>query len=414
MHGTRSVQAPRGFALWLLFLLCTVLGVAVLSLTAPGTIPSPVSNRVVAYLDRTATYLALTVLLLYAGNLTEQELPRQRLAWMLGLVAIYATIGGVAGMLMPHLHFTSPIELLLPHSLRANASISAVVHPALAEVQNVFGDTTARPKAPFDYTNVWGNSVIVLMPWLIVGWWSDAPRRRRLLSCATVACASVVLVYTLNRGAWGAALLSAAVVALRLAATRRREAVAAICVGLALLGVVLLSTPAGGIVANRLAHSPDTNTRTVLARLAITDALSSPVVGYGDTRKETATSPSITVGATPKCPLCGPVEVGSTGQLWMVLICSGIVGAIFYVGFFIVGAFAYWRDRSAYGLAGIAVLIAMFVCMFTYVAVGAPLAFTMLAYALLWRNDTQIRTGQSRAWGVRSMPPRRLAAETPG
>jgi hypothetical protein len=352
-----------------------------------------------AYLYRTATYLALTVLLLYAGNLTEQELPRRRLAWMLGLVAIYTTIGGVAGMLMPHVQFSSPVELVLPHSLRTNPSISAVIHPGLAEVQTVLGDTAGRPKAPFEYTNVWGNSVIILIPWLIVGWWRGAPGRRRILIGAIVAGASVVLVYSLNRAAWGAALLSAAIVALRLATTRRREAVAAMCVGLAVLGVVLLSTPAGGIVAKRLSHSPDTNSRTVLAKLAITDAVSSPMVGYGDTRKEAATSRTIAEGATPNCPLCGPVEVGSTGQLWMVLVCSGIAGAIFYVGFFVVGAFAYWRDRSVYGLAGTAVLIAMFVCMFTYVAVGAPLAFTMLAYALLWRNDMGMRLARSRSSG---------------
>jgi hypothetical protein len=45
------------------------------------------------------------------------------------------------------------------------------------------------------------------------------------------------------------------------------------------------------------------------------------------------------------------------------------------------------------------VLIAMFVCMFTYVAVGAPLAFTMLAYALLWRNDMGMRLARSRSSG---------------
>jgi hypothetical protein len=36
-------------------------------------------------------------------------------------------------------------------------------------------------------------------------------------------------------------------------------------------------------------------------------------------------------------------------------------------------------------LAG--VLVLGFVCMFAYVAVVAPLGFTMLAYALLWRGE---------------------------
>ena len=47
------------------------------------------------------TYAGLTVILLYAGNLTEAELPRRRLAWLLGLVGLYATIGGLGGVLAP-------------------------------------------------------------------------------------------------------------------------------------------------------------------------------------------------------------------------------------------------------------------------------------------------------------------------
>jgi hypothetical protein len=37
------------------------------------------------------------------------------------------------------------------------------------------------------------------------------------------------------------------------------------------------------------------------------------------------------------------------------------------------------------------VLLLSFVYMFTYDAVGAPLGFTMLAYALLWKNDVYLR-----------------------
>jgi hypothetical protein len=36
------------------------------------------------------------------------------------------------------------------------------------------------------------------------------------------------------------------------------------------------------------------------------------------------------------------------------------------------------------------ILLLGFVYMFTYVAVVAPLGFTMLAYALLWRSDHDV------------------------
>ena len=119
---------PDAFGIWLLFLICAVAGASVLGLAAPGTVPSPASHRVLSYLNRTGTYIGLTVLLLYVGNLTESRLPRRRLAWMLGLVAVYATIGGVAGTLLPRLQFNSPLGLLLPDSVRSNP-FSSGIHP---------------------------------------------------------------------------------------------------------------------------------------------------------------------------------------------------------------------------------------------------------------------------------------------
>jgi hypothetical protein len=62
-----------------------------------------------------------------------------------------------------------------------------------------------------------------------------------------------------------------------------------------------------------------------------------------------------------------------------------------YLGFFAYGTWRYRRDDSPYGVAGTLVLLLGFLYMFTYDAVGAPLGFTVLAYAALWRNDTYRR-----------------------
>jgi hypothetical protein len=75
----------------------------------------------------------------------------------------------------------------------------------------------------------------------------------------------------------------------------------------------------------------------------------------------------------------------------MLLITSGFVGAALYCGFFIFGIWRYWRDQTPYGLVGVLVLILSFPFMLVYIAVGPPLAFTMLAYALLWKNDRVLR-----------------------
>lgn len=408
---SRSLQVPPVFGVWLLFLVLAVVGGAALGITAPGTAPSPVSHRVLSYANRTGAYVGITVLLLYAGNLTETELPRRRLAWMLGLVAIYTTLGGVAAIIKPTFQFRSPLELLLPHSLQSNAFVHAVTHPGLAQVQNgLLGGANKRPKAPFDYTNAWGESLTLLIPWLIVGWWYAGTRRRRMVVAFLVALAAVPLLYSLNRTAWLAAALSAVYLVLRLVAKRPRALIAVLCIGVVAAGVVAIATPVPSVLAKRFSNGGSASLRSSLDGLAVRDALSSPVIGYGDTRKQLGSGQSIGRGPTSKCPLCGQQEVGSTGQLWLLLICNGLVGAIVYVGFFAVGTWHFRRDRTPYGQAGVLVLVLSLLYMFTYSALSAPLGFTMLAYALLWRNELDRRRQpvqrQSDAWQRSPREPR--------
>lgn len=390
-HGSRRIRVPPGFGLWLLFLICAIAGVAVLGLTAPGTVPSSVSLRVLSYANRTMFYIGVTVLLLYAGNLTELELSRRRLAWMLGLVAIYTTIGGLAGMIMPHLQFASPILSLVPNSAQSNPFIQASMHPGLAQLQNVIGSVKGRPKAPFDYTNTWGDCLTILVPWLIAGWWQGGTRRQRLIAVAVVAVAWVPLLYSLNRGAWIGAVLSVVYLAVRLARKGRLAVISALCAGLLVAGVVVLATPLLGVISGRLDNGKSNALRESLSGLAVTDALSSPVIGYGDTRHQRGSLRSIAIGPTPSCETCGQQEVGSNGQLWLLLVCNGIVGTLFYVGFFAFGIWRYRRDRTVYGIAGVLVLLLSLVYMIVYDAVAAPLGFTMLAYGMLWRSDLYLR-----------------------
>ncbi|HUC59098.1 MAG TPA: hypothetical protein VMA95_16975, partial [Streptosporangiaceae bacterium] len=129
VRGERRLRVPPGFGFWLMFLIIAVAGIATISLTAPGTVASPVSHRILSYANRTADYLSVTVLLLYACNLTERELSRRKFGWMLGLVGLYTIAGGLIGMVMPHLHFYSPILQLLPHSVRLNPFIQASMQP---------------------------------------------------------------------------------------------------------------------------------------------------------------------------------------------------------------------------------------------------------------------------------------------
>src|SRR5262249_55659483 len=381
------IRVPPGFGLWLVFLVIVVAGLATITLTAPGTVPSPVSHRVLSYLNRTAGYLADTVLLLYAGNLTDRELPRRTFAWMLALVGIVTVVGGIAGMLMPHFEFSSPFLLLLPKNVQANPFIQASTHPALTQIQNVLGSPGGRPKAPFDYTNIWGDCLTILLPFLVAWAWTGT-RRQRLLAAATVVAAIGPLLFSLNRGAWIGALLSVVYLAVRLAARGKMALLGALSAVIVLSVVLLVVTPLGSLVTSRLENGKSNTLRAQLSGLAITDAVASPVIGYGDTRQEQGSPASIAVGPSAKCPTCGQLAVGSTGQLWLLLVCNGFVGAAFYLAFFGYGSWRYRRDLSPFGLAGVLVLVLSFLYAISYDATGAPLGFTVLAYAGLWESDS--------------------------
>jgi hypothetical protein len=148
-----------------------------------------------------------------------------------------------------------------------------------------------------------------------------------------------------------------------------------------------VASPLQSLISQRLSHGKSNAVRSSLSGLATDVAASSPVIGYGDTRHELGSTNSIAVGKTAKCHSCGSRDIGGNGQLWMLLITSGFLGAALYCSFFIYGIWRYWRDPTPYGLVGVLVLILGFPFMLVYIAVGPPLAFTMLAYALLWKND---------------------------
>jgi hypothetical protein len=390
----RRIKVPPGFGFWLLFLIVVVAGIATITLTAPGTVPSLVSRRILSYGNRTVGYFGDTILLLYAGNLTERELPRRTLSWMLGVVGVIAVIGGVAGMLLPHLQFSSPLFLLLPKSFQANAFVQAAAHPALTQVQNVLGTPGGRPKAPFDYTNLWGECLTILLPFLLVWAWTGT-RRQRLFAAGVSIVAIGPLLYSLNRGAWVGVVLAVIYLAVRLAARGRTVLLGGICAAMVLAVVLVFFTPLNSIVAGRLENGKSNNLRSHLSGLAITDGLASPIIGYGDTRQEQGSPESIAVGPSAKCLTCGQLAVGSTGQLWLLLVCDGVVGAGLFLVFFGFGIWQFRRDRSPYGYAGVLVLLLSFWYMFSYDATGAPLGFTMLAYAVVWKNH-QLRSEARR------------------
>jgi hypothetical protein len=383
----RPTAVPPGFALWVLFLAVVVVSIGALGEDPPGTVAGAAVNRLLPAAFRLAEYAAVTVLLLYAGNLTEAELSRRRLVRLLGWLFVVTVAGGLLGVVAGRFQFASPVELLLPHRLRDNAFVQSLVHPAAAQLMDVLGHESPRPAAPWGYTNTWGNDFCLLVGWFVVAALGRcATRRQRVLALAVLAVALVPVVYSLNRGLWIGLAVMGFAVAVRLALRGRFWALGGMAVAATALCATLAVSPLGELVSQRLDHGKSNGVREYLTTKAVSGALDSPVVGYGSTRNTLGGRQSITVGESLDCPRCGNFTVGGNGQLWQLLYAHGLAGTACYLGFFGYGLWRFRRDVTPIGLAGGAALLGTFVAMLWYNALVTPLAFTMLGYALLWRN----------------------------
>jgi len=157
LYRRRPVLLPPMFWLWGVFLALVVISLLMINVTAPATIPvSGTGGNYVAYGIRLLNYLSVTVIMVYIGNLSERELPRLRLIRWLGLVFVVTVVGGLAGTVVPHFGYDSPIKPLVPASLQGIDFVQQFTHIETAQTQFTLG--APRPSAPFEFANAWGNN----------------------------------------------------------------------------------------------------------------------------------------------------------------------------------------------------------------------------------------------------------------
>jgi len=380
-------RLPPGFSAWMLLLIWVVASGVMLNATAPDTLPPEGFGRFIAFGMRLANYVAITVIFLYVGNLPRDLVSTLRIARWLAILFISTVVGGFLGLLLPNISFSSPMKYLLPAALADNDFVAGVLTPSFAQVQDIIGNSNPRPSAPFDYTNLWGNNLAILLVWFVIAWWVFGTSRQRRLVPFVLLASLIPLVYSLNRGVWAGIVLAAAYTALRLTANGRWKVVVAGLLATLMAVPVLAFTPLSSVLSARIENPHSNDVRGSLASQSFDVAMSSPVLGYGSTRKTIGSERSLTIGRTPDCPQCGNRVLGSTGQIWLVLISQGPVGAAFYVSFFAYSLWRYRKDSSAVGIGGSAVIVMSFLFMFFYTAIVSPLALTLISVAMLWRND---------------------------
>ena len=406
----RPLRLPAGFSFWLLFLVWVCLGILVVQSNAPLAVAGLNINRYLTWAVRLLYYLQATVILLYVVNAREKE-TFARVLNAFGWMFLWVVAGGLLGTLLPHVDFPSLVELALPHHLAQNAYVLSLVHPNLVEHVLISGIT--RPSAPFPYANVWGLNFACFLPCFVRSWGGSPSHRRRLVAMLVLVVSIVPVITSLNRGLWLALAMAMLTVVVRLAFERRAGLLIG-TVGAVVAVVVLLAvTPLSGLISQRL-DSPNSNKgRTELATRGFVSTLSSPIVGYGTTRKVQGSLTSIAGGATASCPRCSPPSFGTQGQLFLITFAAGYVGGFFYLAFLLLMLVRGFRIRGPDVTMACAILVMHLSTVVVYSADNLAILPIFLALGTIGR-ELQLRGVPARApWVLRALSARpRVAIAT--
>jgi hypothetical protein len=403
LYRRGNVKVPPGFGLWLILVAWVVLSGLMLGLTAPDTLPPSGGGRYIGWGVRVMNYTALTIAMLYVLNLRDSEVSRLRMVRLFGFMAVVTIIGGYLGALAPNLRFVAPLSFLLPGPIASDPFVSRLMNVEVAQVQEVLGaSSTPRPSSPFEYTNTWGENMAILLIWFVVGWIVLGGQVRRIAGYALVLAAIFPIVYSLNRGLWIGLGISAAYVAIRLALRGRIAVLAGLALGVGLIGVLIIASPLGRTLTERMQSGHSDEIRATLNAGAVNAANSSPILGYGAGRALIGSNRSIAIGKTADCKQCGNRELGSNGQLWNILVGQGWVGAFCYNAFFLWCLWRFRHDHTPIGIAGSLVLILMLFFQFLYGSMNTTLAYALISVALLARNDAHLRAARATVAAARA------------
>lgn len=387
----RQILVPRGTGWLLLFLVWVVASGFVLGADAPWAVPGGGPERMFIFLYRLAWYLTCAVAMIWICNARERVLPSLKVARLLGWMFVVTVAGGLLGMFAPKFEFTSALEAVLPSSLTENAYVRSLIHPAAANLTTFLGREEYRPIAPFDYANTWGANLSMLLPFFIITWFGNQAGWRRKVGPIILLLSAAPIVYSLNRGLWACLGVGAAAFLIWLAIRGRIRFFLVALAGTILATVLFFLSPLAALSGERLDAPHSNDRRGELLTLTVESTIEgSPIVGFGNTRDVQGSFASIAGGSRADCPSCAVPPLGTQGQLWLVIFSQGIVGAFFFLMFFLAQLRTHWRCRSPLEFSLVLLLVFFFIQMFIYDTLGLPLLTLMVATGLAWRERAKI------------------------
>lgn len=357
-----EIRAPAGFGLWLLFLMW-VLG-------SYTQLDPESSGLMFAY--RFSLYAAAGIVFLYVYNLPRDAATDRRLVLAMVVFWMTVTAGGFLGVVAPTFGFTSLLERILPKRIAANVYFYDLIHPAAAQIQNIFGYESARPKAPFEYTNVWGAVFALSTPFLVAGWAVVHTSLWRWAMRVFALAAVVPVVLSLNRGLWVSLGLGLVYAGVRMAAAGQTRAVFGLTAVFVLVATIALVTPLRGVIEARLTTEKSIHGRETIYSEAAHGVVSSPLFGYGAPR---------TSETDPNLP-----QVGTHGQLWLVLYSHGIPALALFVGWMLVLLWRTRRPTTPIALWCHVVIVISIIQLPFYLGLPAQLQVVMVAAAIALRQ----------------------------
>ena len=371
----RRSEAPVAIVLWFAFVSWVLLsGIQLDNL-----------NRIITFSYRFSLYVGAAVLFLYVYNMPRSSSLDLKVLRILTIFWIIVIAGGYAGILLGNHTFTPPLLHLLPHRLRTNTFVEQLVLPVMAEVQKFLGFPVPRPAAPFEYTNEWGGNMAVLTLVALAAASAAGRGLRRRVIIIVLAASIVPMIFSLNRGMFLSLALGILYMTVRLAIRGRIGALASVLAVIALTVIIVAMTPLGHLVVSSFdsAHGHSNTTRLSLYQQASVGANASPVFGYG------APQQSNQVGQ-----LAGTPQIGTQGQLWLVLYSNGYPALVLFIGFFLA---VLWQTRRARGTVGLWLHTAPLVALVqipVYGLLRGELQVTMvvaaLAYRRCWRSTDEV------------------------
>ncbi len=295
---------------------------------------------------RFSLFLGCLAAVVWVANLREDQLPTSQIVDWLAALWITTIAFGYLAQVLPNLDMPSPFSLALGPIGRIDF-LARISDWHIADNQDFLERAFSRPAAPWAAANSWGAAVGILTPFFVRSWLIDVKAKRRSIGLALLAASVVPILTSANRGLWIGLIVGLVYFAARKALRGRFGALAVLFGAVIVVGILLVVTPAGSLVQDRLGGSGDSNeARSELYVDAWKGAVESPLVGNGVPRETNYYENS--------------PPVGTHGLLWYLMFIHGFVGLGLFLGWLAIETFRSAMVRTPLGWwAHVSIVIAV-------------------------------------------------------